>query len=82
MAKPPCIFKLAWNALYPFLDTATRQKIMFVKCGSDVVKSLQGKLGVECIDVSMGGSRPGEFDLKRYGERMMKLQSRHMQNSG
>lgn len=78
VAKPPCIFKLAWNALYPFLDTATRQKIMFVNCGSDVVKSLHGVLGVECIDVSMGGSRPGVFDLKRYAERMMKLQSMHM----
>ena len=81
MAKPPCIFKVAWNALYPFLDAETRQKISFVKCGVDVVKSLNGVLGVDCIDVSMGGSRPGAFDLQRYQERMIKLQSMHMQGS-
>lgn len=81
VAKPPCIFKLAWNALYPFLDAATCQKIMFVKYGSDVVNSVQGVLGDECIDISMGGSRPGDFDLKSYGERMMKLQSMHTQTS-
>ncbi|KAL3159893.1 hypothetical protein ABBQ38_010289 [Trebouxia sp. C0009 RCD-2024] len=79
MAKPPRIFTVAWNALYPFLDTETREKITFVKC--DVVNSLKGVLGVDCIDVSMGGSRPGEFDLERYRERMIKLQSMHMQGS-
>lgn len=78
LAKPPCIFTVAWNALYPFLDTETRQKITFVKYGVDVVKSLQGVFGVDCIDVSMGGSRCGEYDLERYRERMTKLQSMHM----
>lgn len=81
LAKPPCIFNLAWNAIYPFLDSATRKKILFVKCGADIVKSLQGVLGVECIDVSMGGSRSGNFDLQQYAEHMTKLQSMHMQSS-
>lgn len=79
MAQPPCIFNLAWNAFYPFLDANTRQRIMFVKSGADVVKSLKGVLGTDCIDVSMGGSRPGEYDLKSYGDRMIKMQRKHMQ---
>lgn len=79
VVQPPCIFKLAWNALYPFLDSETRSKIMFVKCGTDVVRSLKGVLGIECLDQSMGGSRPGEYDLERYRERMVRSQNMHVQ---
>ena len=77
IAKPPCIFKLVWNGLYPFLDCETRSKIMFVKSGVDVTSSLKGVFGSDCIDQSLGGARTGEYDLERYRERMIKLQSRH-----
>ena len=75
LAKPPCIFNLAWNAFYPFLDRDTRDKIVFVRSGADVVKSLKGILDLSSIDRSMGGYRNGEFDLAQYRERMIKLQS-------
>ncbi len=75
LAKPPCIFNLAWNAFYPFLDRDTRDKIVFVRSGADVVKSLKGILDLSSIDRTMGGCRNGEFDLAQYRERMIKLQS-------
>ena len=81
LVKPPCIFNLAWNAFYPFLDRDTRSKIIFVKCGVDVVKSLKGVLDLASIDRNMGGLRNGEFDLAQYRERMIKLQSRQQNQS-
>ena len=73
IARPPCIFNLAWNAFYPFLDRETREKIVFVKSGVDVVKALKGILDLSSIDRTMGGHRNGDFDLAQYRERMIKL---------
>ena len=75
IAKPPCIFNLAWNAFYPFLDRETREKIVFVKSGVDVVKALKGILDLSSIDRTRGGYRNGTFDLAQYRERMIKLHS-------
>lgn len=81
IARPPCIFNLAWNAFYPFLDRDTRSKIIFVKTGADVVKALKGVVDLSSIDRSMGGSRPGNFDLAQYRERMIKLQGKQKDHS-
>lgn len=81
IAKPPCIFNLAWNAFYPFPDRDTRDKNIFVKGNAYVVKALKGILDLSSIDRSMGGSRPGEFDLAQYRERMNELQSKQKHRS-
>ena len=75
LSRPPCIFSILWRAINPFLDQDTRDKVVMIKSGSDVVKSLKGVINASAIDQTMGGTRNGHYDFAAYQERMSKLES-------
>ena len=74
LSRPPCVFSLLWRAINPFLDEETRNKVVMVKAGSDVVKSLKGVVDASAIDSTMGGKRNGEYNVHAHQERMSQLE--------
>lgn len=75
LSRPPCIFSFLWRAINPFLDQDTRDKVVMVKSGTDVVKSLKGVIDASAIDETQGGKRNGHYDFAAYQERMSKLET-------
>lgn len=74
LSRPPCIFSFLWRAINPFLDQETRDKVVMVKAGCDVVRSLKGVIDASAIDQTQGGTRNGHYDFAAYQERMANLE--------
>lgn len=66
MCRPPWIFNTFWNMIFPFVDPVTKEKIHFIKNGSDVVSTLSQHMDENQIETDLGGVNDIAFHAEIY----------------